>query len=72
MVPRVSAVVSGHADAESIAIYADHINMVKFKSVDDPGYSTISGHLNFMANDATRRIQERWEIERRLNNCRIS
>ena len=72
MVPRVSAVVAGHADAESIVIHANHINMVKYKSEQDPGYRTISGHLSLMAKNAAGRIQQRWEIEKRMNNCRIS
>lgn len=38
VVPRASAVVAGAADAESIVIHADHINMVKFESEGNSGY----------------------------------
>ena len=38
VVPQASAVVPGAADAETIAINADHINMVKFASKENNGY----------------------------------
>jgi hypothetical protein len=56
-----SAVVPGVADAEPIAIYADHRNMVKFASRDDPGFETISSHLQAMAEAAPAEAQRRWE-----------
>lgn len=52
VVPRASAVVPGAADAEPIVIHADHINMVKFRSKEDSGYKTVSGHLQVMAESA--------------------
>lgn len=67
MVPRTSAVVPGAADAESIAISADHINMVKFASKESNGYKTVSGHLQVMVQDCGNVVALRWEQEDRLN-----
>ncbi|RYO00079.1 hypothetical protein AA0121_g13434 [Alternaria tenuissima] len=67
VVPRASAVVSGAADAESIVIHADHVNMVKFGSKGDPGYRTVSRHLKLMAADAGSAIGGRWETEGRVD-----
>jgi hypothetical protein len=66
-VPRASAVVPGAADAEPIAIHADHINMVKFDTNDDNGYKTVSGHLRIMVGNACDVIGSRWDTEARLN-----
>ncbi|KAE8841204.1 hypothetical protein PTNB85_04603 [Pyrenophora teres f. teres] len=52
VVPKASAVVPGTANGESIAIHADHINMVKFGSKLDHGYKTVSGHMRVMAENA--------------------
>jgi hypothetical protein len=60
-------VVPGAADAEPIAIHADHINMVKFDSDGDNGYRTVSGHLRIMAGNACDVISSRWDLETRLN-----
>ncbi len=71
MVPRASAVVPGQADAEPIAIYADHTNMVRYKSRQEGnGYDTVSEHLQIMTNAAVEKIQRRWEAERRANEGR--
>jgi pimeloyl-ACP methyl ester carboxylesterase len=42
IVPRDSAVLSGY---QSIPIRANHSNMVKFKSANDPGFVGVSGEL---------------------------
>ena len=67
MVPKASAVVPGAADAEPIAIHADHINMVKFTSKEDSGYRTVSGHLQIMAENAGAAIASRWAEEGRVD-----
>ncbi|USP73005.1 hypothetical protein yc1106_00279 [Curvularia clavata] len=67
VVPRASAVVPGAADSEPIAIHADHIHMVKFRSKTDPGYKTVSGHLRLMAAKAGTSIDGRWDTEAKLN-----
>jgi len=67
VVPRASAVVPGAADGEPIAIHADHIHMVKFRSKSDPGYKTVSGHLRLMAARAGTSIGGRWDIEAKVN-----
>jgi hypothetical protein len=60
-------VVPGAADGEPIAIHADHINMVKFKSDSDSGYQTVSGHLRLMAARAGSSIGVRWDMEGRVD-----
>ena len=64
--PKASAVVSGAADAEPVAIPANHINMVKFSSDKDEGYKKISGHLQLLAEDAPDAISTRWGEEDRI------
>lgn len=66
--PRTSAVVPGQANAEPIAIHADHINMVKYPSKEDIGYDAISDHLQIMASDAPEQIRLRWEAKRRADH----
>ena len=60
IVPRPSAIVRGAADAESIAIPADHLNMVKFPSREDGGYEKVSEHLWLLAEKAPDAISARW------------
>ena len=67
MVPRASAVVPGAANAEPIAIHANHIQIVKFASKEDSGYETVSGHLQIMVQSAKDAITLRWEMEDRVN-----
>lgn len=64
--PRTSAVVPGETDAEPIAIFADHINMVKFASKENHGYKTVSGHLQVMVRSARDIVTLRWEQEDRF------
>ena len=66
IVPRASAVIPSAADAEPIAIHADHINMVKFMSSGDQGYKTVSGHLHIMAKSAPDAVALRWAEESRI------
>ncbi|TVY13910.1 Protein SERAC1, partial [Lachnellula arida] len=72
VVPRASAVVPGAADAEPIAIHADHTHMVKFESEGNSGYKTVSGHLRVMAQSASETIHSRWEEETRVNVARVN
>ena len=58
--PQSSAVVPGAADAESIAIHADHLNMVKFPSHEDEGYGKVSDHLWLLAEKAPDAIRALW------------
>jgi hypothetical protein len=67
VVPEASAVVPGAADANPIAIHADHVNMVKFESKEDSGYKTVSGHLQIMADSAGEVIASRWGEEIRVD-----
>lgn len=62
--PRASAVVPG-ADAESIAIAADHLNMVKFSSREGGGYEKVSQYLRLLAEEAPDVISARWAEEDR-------
>jgi hypothetical protein len=63
-----SAIVPGVADAESIAIHADHKNMVKFASQTDGGYEKVSEYLILMARRAGDIISNRWIKEERRTN----
>lgn len=58
-----SAVVQGAVDAEPIAIAADHRNMIRFTSENDPGYEKISGHMRLMMKTAAAKIEEKWRID---------
>lgn len=66
--PRPSAVVPGAADAEAIAIPADHLNMVKFASREDGGYEKVSGHLWLLAEEAPNAIIARWAEQEKIKN----
>ena len=68
--PRPSAVVPGAADAESIAIPADHLNMVKFASREDGGYEKVSGHLWLLAEKAPDAIKARWAEQDKIKKGR--
>uniref|UniRef100_A0ACC1R8X0 Uncharacterized protein n=1 Tax=Lecanicillium saksenae TaxID=468837 RepID=A0ACC1R8X0_9HYPO len=70
VVPRASAVVPGHADAEPIVIHANHTSMVRYPSRQDIGYVTVSEHLQIMAIGAKNSVQERWARERRVDDAR--
>ncbi|KFZ13482.1 hypothetical protein V501_03683 [Pseudogymnoascus sp. VKM F-4519 (FW-2642)] len=63
IVPIGSAMLPGVADAEAVAIMADHRNMVRFLSRDDNGYEKISGHLLLMMEDAAIKVDHRWETD---------
>ncbi|MCJ1467841.1 hypothetical protein MMC07_006466 [Pseudocyphellaria aurata] len=60
VVPYASAIIPGIADAESIAIPADHINMVKFASREDGGYEKVAGHLILLADEAPGAVGTIW------------
>ncbi|TGJ82981.1 hypothetical protein E0Z10_g5803 [Xylaria hypoxylon] len=70
VVPKASAIVPGHADAEPIAINADHINMVRFPKNTDGGYTKVSETLQIMVMVARATIQSRWEEEVRVKEAR--
>jgi hypothetical protein len=55
-------------DAESIAIHADHRNMVKFASREDPGYEAVSEELVFMVRDAPSKVRRMWDEHHRALN----
>lgn len=70
MVPYASAIVPGVADAEPIAIPADHLNMVRFTSREDGGYEKVSGHLKLLAREARSAVDERWAHQGRMDEGR--
>lgn len=53
IVPKSSAVVPGAVNAEPIAIMDNHLNMVKYTSLDDAGFNKVAGHLFLMAKQAS-------------------
>ena len=60
VVPYASAIIPGIADAEPIAIPADHLKMVKYASREDIGYKKVSGHLKLLAEGAPGTIDAHW------------
>lgn len=68
MVPHASAVVPGAADAEAIAIPANHLDMVKFASRENGGYEKVSGHLQILAEEAPDAIRARWKKQDRIQD----
>lgn len=58
----------GVADAECVAIHANHIDMVKFPSSEDSGYQKVSEDLQFMVEESLDAIRVRWETESRIEN----
>lgn len=70
MVPHASAIIPGVADAEPIAIPADHLNMVKFTSRENSGYEKVSGHLKLLAQEAPSAVDARWSEQRRMTEGR--
>lgn len=69
VVPKTSAVVPGAKDVEPIRINRDHIEMVKFKGLNDEEFEIIS---HCIANRAIKTEQctkrwERWEIIKRIS-----
>lgn len=66
VVPRASAIVFGVADAEAIAIPANHLDTVKFASREDGGYERVSGHLQILVEEAPDAIDARWKVQGRI------
>lgn len=66
MVPQASAILPGVSDAESIAISANHLDMVKFASCEDGGYEKVSGHLQILFEEAPDAIDARWKEQGRI------
>ena len=64
--PHASAVVPGHADAEAVAIPANHLDMVKFASRENGGYEKVSGYLQILVEEAPDAIGARWEEQGRI------
>lgn len=70
MVPYASAIIPGIADAEPIAISADHLDMVKFLSREDGGYEKVSGHLKLLVEDAPDVVNACWAEQDRKREGR--
>ena len=61
IVPKHTASISGAAGAARIAISSDHIDLVKFKSVEDDGFRKVYGELSIMLKKAPQKIERNWE-----------
>jgi hypothetical protein len=61
MVSKVSAVVPGMRDAESVEIRKDHTSLVKFRSSSDDDFQTVIGHLSLMHEQAVEKVAQHWE-----------
>jgi hypothetical protein len=62
IVPATSAVVPA-VDAIAIALPKDHIDIVKYSSVDDLAFQTVLHHISFMIQDAIPKVTHNWERE---------
>jgi hypothetical protein len=60
VVPEASAAIPGAVNAEKIAIYKNHVGMVKFSSEEDEDYRTLRDHLNDMVRKAPEKVAEKW------------
>ena len=63
---QASAVVSGAADAEPVAISTDHLNMIKFAFRKDGEYEKVSEHLRLLTEEASDAVGARWEEQDRI------
>lgn len=61
--PKESAVVPGTPNAAQIMINEDHLQMVKFKSQQAPGYRSIISCLREWKKDAGSHIAANWRAE---------
>lgn len=61
IVPKYSAVIPGAANAEEIPINGNHVNMVKFYSLEDEGFKRASTTLSLMSRDALPQVEANWE-----------
>ena len=43
-----------------IAIFSDHINMVRFENADDDGFRKVYGELSIMLPKALQKVKENW------------
>jgi hypothetical protein len=66
LVPRASAVPDGTAEADTISIHADHLNMIKFASKEDNGYRTVACHLQVLSKSAPEVVALKWVEEARI------
>ncbi len=64
--PQASAIVLDAADAESVVIPADHLNMIKFASRKNGGYEKVSRHLQLLTEEASDAIGARWKEQNRI------
>lgn len=47
-------------------MHADHINIVKFASNEDPSYIKVSEVLQIIVATASTNVRSRWETEERI------
>jgi hypothetical protein len=62
IVPATSAIVPA-VDANAIPLNKDHINLVKFTSVDDVSFQIVLHHISSMIQDAKPKVAHNWERE---------
>ena len=65
--PQLLAVIFNIVDIEPIAIYVNHIKMVKFASKKNYEYETISKYLQIIIHNIKDVIISRWEIKGRVD-----
>ncbi|KAM9879650.1 hypothetical protein VDGL01_06314 [Verticillium dahliae] len=67
VVLKASAVVPGYVNAESFKIPLNYTSMVRYISDQEPGYKTVSEHLQIMVMDVPVVVQGKWQVEARVH-----
>ncbi|VUC29632.1 unnamed protein product [Clonostachys rosea] len=73
IVPLASAIAEGSSlDSERIVIYADHVQLVKYRAKNSTNYRNVVNHLQDMVPGAKQAIQSRWYEEDRITDGTVS
>lgn len=59
--PKHSACVPGAIDAATIAIFDDHLGMVRFEDEESDGFKKVGGVLFIMLKKAGPKIDQNWQ-----------
>lgn len=62
IVPKESAVLE-YIGSEAVALYANHITIVKYESADDPSFNTVTTFLKLATKGMKKETLERWDKE---------
>ena len=63
IMPFDPAIISGVLNAQPVALNGDHVQMVKFNSVEDNDYCRVSSYIVTMVGRASVKAKENWKRE---------